>query len=69
MTKQDVNTPSTASEVETTVSVDAQLPPARIKLGSLLVAIAQEAGGLTDAEAERFTEHRKIPAKPLVFDS
>jgi len=31
-------------------------PEGRLKLGSLLVSIAREAGGLTDAEAEHFNQ-------------
>lgn len=45
------------------------LPSERIKLGSLLVAIAQEAYGLTDAEAEQLNTLRdKTPAEPLAFE-
>ncbi|AEC18784.1 plasmid stability protein StbC [Pusillimonas sp. T7-7] len=44
-------------------------PPKRIKLGSLLASIAREAGGLTDAEAERLNELRdKTPAEPMRFE-
>jgi antitoxin FitA len=44
-------------------------PPERIKLGSLLVAIAREAGALTDAEAEAFNQLRdKTPAVPMRFE-
>ncbi len=41
------------------------LPPERVKLGSLLVSIAREAGGLTDAEVEQINGLRdKAPAEP-----
>ncbi|EIC27899.1 plasmid stability protein [Methylomicrobium album BG8] len=42
-------------------------PPERVKLGSLLVSIAREAGGLTDAE--HFNQFRdKTPAEPMRFE-
>jgi prevent-host-death family protein len=45
------------------------LPRERLRLGSLLVSIAREAGGLTDAEAEHFNQLRdKTPAEPLRFE-
>ena len=44
-------------------------PEGRLKLGSLLVSIAREAGGLTDAEAEQINQLRdKTPAEPLSLD-
>jgi plasmid stability protein len=44
-------------------------PEGRLKLGSLLVSIAREAGGLTDAEAEHFDRLRdKTPAEPIPFE-
>jgi antitoxin FitA len=44
-------------------------PEGRLKLGSLLVAIAQEAGALTDAEAEQINQLRdKTPAEPMSFE-
>jgi len=50
--------------LETTVR-----PPERVKLGSLLMSIAREAGGLTDEEAETFNNIRdKTPAKPMGFE-
>lgn len=59
---------STEAEIrdilETTVR-----PPERVKLGSLLVSIAREAGGLTLAEARRFDRLRdKTPAEPMGFE-
>lgn len=43
-------------------------PAGRMKLGSLLVSIAREAEGLTDAEVERFDHLRdKTPAEPIRF--
>ena len=42
---------------------------ARIKLGSMLVAIAREAGELTPIEAEAINQQRdKSPAEPLRFE-
>ncbi len=44
-------------------------PTGRLKLGSLLAAIALEAGGLTDAEAETFNQLRdNTPAEPMKFE-
>jgi plasmid stability protein len=44
-------------------------PPERVKLGSLLVSIAREAGGLTDDEAEHFNQLRdKTPVEPIRFE-
>jgi hypothetical protein len=44
-------------------------PAGRLKLGSLLVSIAREAGGLTDAEAEQFNQLRdRTPAEPMRFE-
>lgn len=41
-------------------------PQGRLKLGSLLTSIAHEAGGLTDAEAEKFDQLRdKTPTEPM----
>ena len=59
---------STEAEIrdilETTVR-----PPERVKLGSLLVSIAREAGGLTVAEARRLDRLRdKTPAEPMDFE-
>ena len=42
-------------------------PEGRLKLGSLLVSIAREAGGLTDEEHALF-ERDKTPAEPMRFD-
>ena len=42
-------------------------PEGRLKLGDFLVSIAQEAGGLTDAEAQQF-ERDKTPTEPLSFE-
>jgi antitoxin FitA len=59
---------STEAEIrdilETTVR-----PPERVKLGSLLVSIAREAGGLTVAETKRFDRLRdKRPVEPMGFE-
>lgn len=44
-------------------------PEGRLKLGTLLTSIAREAGGLTDAEVERFNQLRdKIPVEPMSFE-
>ncbi|MBR4736778.1 MAG: plasmid stabilization protein [Rhodocyclaceae bacterium] len=44
-------------------------PPQRIKLGSLLVGIACEAGGLCDEEVEQIKLLRdRTPAEPIRFD-
>lgn len=44
-------------------------PEGRLKLGTLLVSIAREAGGLTNAEAEQFNQSRdKTPAEPMRFE-
>jgi len=46
----------------------AVFPPQRVKLGTLMASIAQEAGGLTDEEAERFTQQRdKTVGQPLMI--
>jgi len=47
----------------------AVFPPERVKLGALMASIAQEAVGLTDEEAECFSQLRdKTPAQPLRFE-
>jgi len=44
-------------------------PQKRVKLGSLLTSIAQEAGALDDAEAERFGQLRdRTLAEPMRFE-
>ncbi len=44
----------------------AVLPPERVKLGSLLAAIAREGGGFTDEEHAAFLRTRdRKPAKPI----
>jgi len=59
---------STEAEVRDILKMVVQ-PPERVKLGSLLVSIAREAGGLTDDEAEHLDQVRdKTPAEPLRFD-
>ena len=45
------------------------LPPDRVKLGTLLINMGREVGGLTDEEAAIFDNLRdKTPAKPMSFD-
>lgn len=47
----------------------ATLPAERVKLGSLLVSIAREAGGLTDEEHALLDSVRdKTPAEPMTFE-
>ena len=59
---------STEAEVRDILEKAAK-PQGRLKLGSLLTAIAREAGGLTDAEAGHFAELReKTPAEPMRFE-
>jgi len=59
---------STEAEIRAILD-DATRPPARIQLGSLLASIAREAGGLTQEEAERFTQLRDhMPAEPMRFE-
>ncbi|MBE7186487.1 MAG: Arc family DNA-binding protein [Methylobacterium mesophilicum] len=44
-------------------------PEGRLKLGSLLTAVAKEAGGLSEAEAAQFDELRdKTQAEPIRFE-
>lgn len=51
------------------ILAQAAKPEGRLKLGSLLASIAQEAGGLTDAEAEHINQLRdKTPAEPMKFE-
>ncbi|MCW5238430.1 FitA-like ribbon-helix-helix domain-containing protein [Verminephrobacter eiseniae] len=59
---------STEAEIRDILEMTVR-PPERIKLGSLLVSIAREAGGLTDAEAEHFNQLRdKAPSEPTGFE-
>lgn len=59
---------STEAEVRDILEKAAR-PEGRLKLGSLLVSIAREAGGLTDAEVEYFDQIRdKTPAEPISFE-
>lgn len=59
---------STEAEVRS-IQEQAARPEARIKLGSLLASIAQEAGGLSNAEAEAINQRRdKTPAEPMSFE-
>jgi len=59
---------STEAEIREILEV-AVRPSERIKLGSLLASIAREAGGLSDAEAERIDQLRdKTPAEPMGFE-
>lgn len=44
-------------------------PEGRLQLGDLLRSIAQEAGGLTDAEVEHFNQLRdRTPTEPMKFE-
>ncbi|MDR3087221.1 MAG: plasmid stabilization protein [Azoarcus sp.] len=59
---------STEAEVRDILE-KATKPEGRLKIGSLLVSIAREAGALTDAEAEYFNQLRdKTPAEPMRFE-
>jgi plasmid stability protein len=59
---------STEAEIRDILEKAAK-PEGRLKLGSLLVSIAREAGGLNDAEVERFNQLRdKTPPEPLSFE-
>ena len=59
---------STEAEIRAILEAAAHSPE-RVKLGSLLRSIAREAGGLTDAEAERFDRrHNKTLAEPMQFE-
>lgn len=57
---------STEAEIRFILEAATQ-PAGRVKLGSLLTAIAREAGGLTDAEAGAFNRD-KTPAEPVKFE-
>jgi len=51
------------------ILAQAAKPEGRLQLGSLLVSIAREAGGLSEEEAEHFNQMRdKTPAKPMLFE-
>jgi antitoxin FitA len=51
------------------ILAQAAKPAGRLKLGSMLSAIALEAGGLTAAEALLFERVRdRTPAKPIKFE-
>jgi plasmid stability protein len=59
---------STEAEVRDILEKAAK-PEPRIKLGSLLVSIANEASGLTTAEVEQFIQRRdQSPAEALRFE-
>ncbi len=56
---------STEAEIRDILE-QASRPAGRFKLGSLLVSIAREAGGLTDAEAQAFDQLRdRTAAEPM----
>lgn len=59
---------STEAEIRSILET-AVRPPERVRLGSLLVFIAREAGSLTKPKAERFDQIRdKTPARPARFE-
>ena len=59
---------STEAEIRAILEAAAHSPE-RVKLGTLLISIAREAGGLTDAEARRFDRrHSKTLAEPMKFE-
>lgn len=58
---------STEAEIRAILETAAR-PPERVMLGSLLVSIAQEAGGLSDDEVERIDQVRdRTTADPMRF--
>jgi len=58
---------STEAEIRHILEQAAQ-PAGRLKLGSLIASIAQEAGGLSDAECAFLNNIRsKTPAEPMEF--
>lgn len=59
---------STEAEIRDILEAAAR-PPERVKLGSLLVSIAHEAGGLSDTEASDFNQLRdRTPAEAMRFE-
>ena len=59
---------STEAEIRSILEQAAK-PEGRLKLGTLLTSIAREAGGLTDAEAERINQLRdRALAEPMSFE-
>ncbi len=59
---------STEAEIRSILEQAAR-PEGRLKLGSLIMSIAREAGGLTDGEVEHFDQLRdKTPAEPMRFE-
>lgn len=59
---------STEAEIRDILEKAAK-PEGRLKLGTLLVSIAQDAGGLTDVEAEHFDQLRdRSPVEAMRFE-
>ncbi|MCG5526473.1 plasmid stability protein stbC [Ectothiorhodospira haloalkaliphila] len=59
---------STEAEIRAILEAAAR-PPERVKLGSMLVSIAREAGEMTDAEVGHLNQLRdKTPAEPMGFE-
>jgi plasmid stability protein len=59
---------STEAEIRSILEQAAR-PEGRLQLGSLMTAIAKDAGGLTDAEVAHFEQLRdKTPAEPMEFE-
>jgi antitoxin FitA len=59
---------STEAEIRSILEQAAR-PEGRIKLGSMLTAIAREAGGLTEAETQHFNGLRqKTPVEPYALN-
>ena len=59
---------STEAEIRDILQ-QAAIPGDRLKLGSLLVSIAEQAGGLTDAQAEQINSLRdKTTHEPMSFE-
>lgn len=59
-----------STEAEIREILEAAVRPAeRVRLGSMLVSIAREAGGLSDSEAAEFSSLRdRAPAEPARFE-
>lgn len=66
--RAQINGRSTEAEIRSILDQAAK-PEGRLKLGTLLVSIGREAGGLTEDEAREFEALRdRTPAEPLDFE-
>ena len=66
-TRAQMHGHSTEAEVRRILEQAAR-PEGRLKLGSLLASIAQEAGALTDVEVESINRRDRTPSDPLEFE-